>query len=266
LTLADIHVHSDNSPDGESSVMELCENAIAKGISFIAVTDHCEANAFYKDSYDVGVRQSFFEVRQAISVFKEQIRVLMGIELGQALENLEVAELVKSSISYDVILGSLHSLPGRDDFAFLKYDEIDVSVLFADYLEELYKLVCWGGFDVLAHLTYPLRYINGEHGLNLELADFSVGIEKVMRELIKRGIALEINTSGLRQQYGKTMPDLYCLKLYKSLGGELITLGSDAHRADDIGAGLMQGIALAKEAGFNRYCILVRRKPEFISI
>jgi histidinol-phosphatase (PHP family) len=246
--------------------MELCENAVAKGLSFIAVTDHCEANVFYKDSYNVGVRQSFFEVKKAVSVFKEQIRVLMGVELGQALENLDIAESVKSSVPYDVILGSVHSLPGLDDFAFIKYNEVDVNRLFLNYLEELYKLVCWGGFDVLAHLTYPLRYINGEQGLNLEPADFSAQIEKVMLEMINRGIALEINTSGLRQQYGKTMPDFYCLKLYKSLGGELITIGSDAHRADDIGAGLREGIELAKKSGFNKYCIFIRREPKFFSI
>ncbi len=167
MTFADQHVHSDNSPDGESSVIELCESAVAKGVSYIAVTDHCEANTFYKDSYDVGVRQSYFEVRKAVSVFKEQIHLLMGLELGQALEDPEVAESVIKSVPYDIVLGSIHSLPGKPDFAFLKYDEVDVNRLFADYLDELYKLVCRGGFDVLAHLTYPLRYINGEHGLKL---------------------------------------------------------------------------------------------------
>lgn len=266
MKLADLHTHSDNSPDGENSVIEICESSIAKGFSVIAVTDHCEIDCFYKDSYDVGYKQSYVEVKKAISVFNEQVKVLMGIELGQATSDLKIAEKVTSSIPYDIILGSMHSIPGHQDFAFLNYDEDDPEELFSEYLDELYNLACWGGFDVLTHLTYPLRYINGEQGFNLEPADFSMEIEKVLKEIIKRGIALEINTSGLRQKYGKTMPDLYCLKLYKNLGGELLTLGSDSHRAEDVGKGITEGIELAKQAGFDKYCIFRHRKPEFISI
>jgi histidinol-phosphatase (PHP family) len=266
LTIADFHVHSDNSPDGENSVIELCENAVSMGTDIIAVTDHCEVNTFYKDSYDVGVRQSFVEVKKAISVFNNQIQVFMGLELGQATFDLKTANMITSSLPYDVILGSMHSLPNRNDFSFLSYNSIDADSLFSEYLEELFKLICWGGFDVLSHLTYPLRYMNGEQGLNLSPCDFTPLIEKVMREIIIRGIALEVNTSGLRQKYGKTMPDLYCLKLYKSLGGKLITLGSDAHRAEDIGKGIPEGIKLLKQAGFDKYCIYKKRKPEFILI
>lgn len=262
----DLHVHSDNSPDGENSVMELCESSIAKGLSAIAVTDHCEIDYFYKDSYDVGYKQSYVEVKKAVSVFEKQIQLLMGVELGQATSDIGIAEKVTSTIPYDIILGSMHSIPGYRDFAFLDYSASDPEKLFSKYLEELYNLACWGGFDVLTHLTYPLRYINGEHGFNLDTADFSSEIEKVLKEIIKRGIALELNTSGLRQKYGKTLPDLYCLKLYKKLGGELLTFGSDAHRAEDVGKGIREGIELARKAGFRKCCIFKQRKPLFVSI
>ncbi|CDZ24460.1 HisJ family histidinol phosphate phosphatase [[Clostridium] cellulosi] len=263
MTLTDFHIHSDNSPDGENSIIEICESAINKRISVIALTDHCEIDKFYHDRYNIGYKQSFVEAKKAISIFSHQLDVRAGVELGQATVDLETADMV-CELPYDVILGSIHSMPGAEDFYFLKYDNIDVKKLFADYLGELKKLTEWGNFNVLAHITYPLRYINGEYGYGLKTEDFGDEFEKIFREIIKRGISLEINTSGLRQKIGTTLPDLFLLKLYKSLGGELITLGSDAHRARDVGLGLTQGIEIAKQAGFDRCCIFKNRKPEFI--
>lgn len=265
MTLADFHVHSDNSPDGENSVIELCESAVAGGLEYLAVTDHCEIDTFYKDHYNMGYRQSYFEAHKAMAVFSGQLAVFAGVELGQATVDTGIAEDV-TALPYDVVLGSMHSLPGKKDFFFLDYKGADVKGLFADYLRELLRLANWGGFDVLAHLTYPLRYINGEQGYNLKTEDFGDEIELVLREIVKRGIALEINTSGLRQKIGLTLPDIFCLELYRSLGGERITLGSDAHRKGDIGDGIEKGAILAKKAGFNRFCIYRKRKPEFIKL
>ena len=265
MILADFHVHSDNSPDGCNSVIELCESAVSKGISYLAVTDHCEIDAFYKDRFNIGYRQSYVEVKKAISAFSQQIQVLAGIELGQATSDIAIAEDV-TALPYDVILGSMHCMPGIGDFYYMDYKNMDVHKLFSDYFDELLRLVNWGGFDVLAHITYPLRYINGKHGYNLKTEDFGEKIEKVLREIIKRGIALEINTSGLRQPFNQIIPDSFCLSLYKSLGGELLTIGSDSHRAVDIGSGIPQGIEFIKQAGFTKYCIYKKRMPVFIVI
>ena len=263
MILADFHVHSDNSPDGSNSIIELCESAVSKGLSYIAVTDHCEVDSFYKDRYNIGYRQSYIQAKKAMSVFKDALYVRAGVELGQATTDLSVAASI-TSLSYDFILGSLHALPGRADFAFLSYGSADVKMIFSDYLRELLRLVEWGGFDSLAHLTYPLRYINGENGHNLNTEEFGTEIEAVLRAIISREIALEINTSGLRQKLQLTMPDLFCLKLYKSLGGALLTIGSDSHRSVDVGSGLDKGLDIAKTAGFDQYCVYTARKPEFI--
>lgn len=265
MKLADFHTHSDNSPDGENTVVEMCESAVNKGLTYLAVTDHCEIDTFYKDRYNIGYRQSYIEVRKAMEIYRDQLIVRAGVEIGQATADTSIAESV-TRLPYDVVLGSIHCLRGMDDFAFLKYNEADAKRLFAEYLKEELSLIKWCGFDILTHLTYPLRYINGEQGFNLKTEDFGEEIEKVLKEIIKREIALEINTSGLRQELKQTMPDLFCLKLYKSLGGELLTLGSDAHRMEDIGANIEDGIEIAKKAGFDKYCVYKLRKPEYIHI
>lgn len=256
-----MHTHSDNSPDGGDTVIGMCESAVAGGLGYLAVTDHCEINKFYEDHYDVGVRQSYFEMKKARSVFWGELVLLYGVELGQATADIKTAEKVLSYNNYDVVLGSMHSLPDQEDFAFLDYTGMDVEALFDRYLDEVYKLVEWGGFDVLTHLTYPLRYINGEQGHDLKPSNFAGKIERILNRLIQSGRALELNTSGLRQPYGVTLPDKFCVDLYRSLGGELITLGSDAHRGADVAAGIEDGLRLIKAAGFDKYYVYRNRKP-----
>ena len=125
MILADFHVHSDNSPDGSNSVIELCESAVLKGLSYIAVTDHCEIDSFYKDRYNIGYRQSYIQAKKAVTIFKDQLQVRAGVELGQATGDLSIAGAV-TALNYDFILGSMHALPGKEDFAFLSYGDTDV--------------------------------------------------------------------------------------------------------------------------------------------
>ncbi|HEX3025731.1 MAG TPA: histidinol phosphate phosphatase, partial [Clostridia bacterium] len=105
------------------------------------------------------------------------------------------------------------------------------------------------------------RYICGMHGIKINIEDYADRISAIYRELVRQNKALEINTSGLRQQFGTTMPDLWGLELYKKAGGEMITVGSDAHTAKDVGTGIMEGIALAKQAGFSDVYLFRDRKP-----
>ncbi|MCI7350510.1 MAG: histidinol phosphate phosphatase, partial [Ruminococcus sp.] len=91
-------------------------------------------------------------------------------------------------------------------------------------------------------------------------------IAESFKTLISNGKGIEINTSGLRQKYGKTFPDLSYLKLYKDLGGEILTIGSDAHCTADLGKGVKEGSELAQAAGFKRICYFEERKPVFVEI
>ncbi len=266
MFLADQHTHSDNSPDGENSVMELCEAAVKRKISSFTITDHCEIDRFREDRYATVLRQSHFDVCKAQQVFAGQVELQLGVELGNALCDPDQAEKVPSLYSYDLVLGSLHHPKGVEDFAFLDYSTLDVPALLRQYFDELAQMVQWGHFDVLAHLTYPLRYIVGEHHIPVDLDDYREPVERVLRLLVERGIGLEVNTSGYRQPYGRPLPDLRCVQLYHSMGGRILTVGSDSHRTADLGANLEDGLRLARRAGFQSYCVFRRRKPEFVAI
>lgn len=264
--LADMHTHSDNSPDGNHSVMLMVESAVQKGLQYYAITDHCEMQLFYKDNFSLAVKQSYFDIQKAANIFRGQIQVITGIELGQPTADIELSEKLLNDIPYDFVLGSTHYMPGMDDFCFLDYNKYNPTELFEKYLAEELRLAKWGGFDVLAHLTYPLRYIEGEFGYPIDIKKYEGEITQILKELIAKGKGLEINTSGLRQKLGRTMPDLWCVKLFRKLGGKIITFGSDSHFAEVIGANIEDGMKLAKEAGFNTYCIYQERKPVFLPL
>lgn len=265
MYFSDQHTHSDNSFDGEEPVTKLCEAAVAKKLDSIAVTDHCEMDAFIADHYNISYRQAFVSVCKARDTFKNKLKVNVGIELGQPTQNLAAAEEV-IELPYDLVIGSTHALPGMQDFYYLEYKNCDVKALFAKYLAEEKRLAEWGKFDTLAHLTYPLRYINGVHGFDIKTADFGDEITAVFKEIIKRGISLEINSSGLHQEINDTLPDRFCIETYKSLGGERLTFGSDAHKAGDIGKDIDKAVKLAKDVGFTYYCLYNQRKPQEIKL
>lgn len=261
MVIADLHTHSDNSPDGENSVIEMCESAVAHSLSYLAVTDHCEIERYHEDRYERSLRQSYFDMVRARSVFAGQLELLRGLELGNAPADWSLARRVMDARHYDLVLGSLHCLRGREDFAFLNYTVLNAEELMSAYFDEMLEMVSWGGFDVLAHLTYPLRYICGEQMISMDISRYEEKILKIFQLLIEKGKGLEINTSGLRQPYGKTLPDLWCLKLYRQTGGKIVTVGSDAHTTSDVGSGIAEGLRLARLAGFGEYFIYKDRKP-----
>lgn len=257
----DEHLHSDNSPDAEHSVVEMCISAIEKKFDVIAVTDHCEVDRFTQDGYDRSVRQSFFDMLKATDVFQGRLEILRGIELGNATCDFDLARDIVRAHPYDIVLGSLHHVKGLDDFAFLDYTALDIRRLLLSYFDEMAHMVEWGQFDVLAHLTYPLRYIVGEAHIEVDITDYEEPVKRVLQSCVARGIGLEINTSGLRQPYGHTLPGLWAVRLYRRLGGTRLSVGSDAHTMQDLGAGIETGLRLAQEAGFDSVCVWRARHP-----
>ncbi|MCL2509062.1 MAG: histidinol-phosphatase HisJ family protein [Oscillospiraceae bacterium] len=267
--ILDLHTHTDNSVDGHHSTMYLCECAQAAGLRGVAFTDHIEIDFFLKDGHDRRAMQSYFEIVKARSAFTGNLLVFAGVELGQPMYDVPVAEKLISSLKYDIVLGAVHNLRDMQDFWFLDYAQYDgagLNGLLLEYFREVRLMADWGKFDTLAHLTYPLRYMQGRHKLPVDIRDYSAEIDGILESLVCGGIALEINTSGLRQELKKTMPDEEIVARYRGLGGELITIGSDAHYAEHLGAGIKDGMALAQRCGFDHVTFFQKREPTRIPI
>lgn len=273
--ILDCHTHSLFSPDAEDSVETMAARAAELGLKVYAVTDHCECNRFYgEEHYEKLERgqygnkelaeRSLEAIVKARESFKGDMKLLVGVELGQATFDEDAARLVTSNEAYDVIIGSMHQIPELEDFCFVDPADYDVNKAMEQYFAEIYKMCREIDFDVLAHLTYPVRYIEGNYGVKVDISRWDDMIEAIFKNIAENGRALEINTSGLRQKYGKTFPELRYVKLFKDIGGEFITFGSDAHKAADLGKGIETAEAMAAEAGFKYAAYFERRKPKTI--
>ena len=265
MNLFDSHVHSDNSHDGEHSITFLCENAVQKNLMGLCITDHYELD-LNTEQADLCLRNSFIETGKARQAFDYRLLVMNGIEMGQATQNLDKAEEVLRKYRFDFVLGSLHAIRGMDDFAYVDFSGLNAEVILERYFDELLELCQWGGFDSLAHMTYPLRYIVGKYHQPLEMGRYSEVIGEILSTLAQKHLGLEINTAGLRREIGQTSPTLEYVKLFRELGGEILTFGSDAHCAQDLGAGLETAIDMAKEAGFSYFAFYKKHEPRMLRL
>lgn len=279
MNLMDCHSHTTNSPDAHNSVEEMCQRAMEIGLYAYTITDHCEVNRFYGvehytdtpneyDTYhfDIDFEKSMSENTLYKEKLEGKLRFFSGIELGQATFDIPLADKIVSDKRLDFVIGSMHQIPDADDFAFIDYNKYNPAELMERYFDEILKLCRWGGFDVLGHLTYTLRYMEGEKGIKVDMSRYDEKIRECFKILVENGKGIEINTSGLRQKYGKTFPTLEYIKMFKEMGGEIITVGSDSHRVSDLGKGIKEGLQLAKEAGFKHICCFKERKPVFVDI
>ncbi len=263
---SDSHNHSDCSPDGRSTPQSMIDRAHELGLYAYTLTDHCECND-YEHNYR-GRAEKAWEAMEKVKV-PEGLIFLRGIELGQLPEDPGAAREVTATYDYDFAIGSIHNIKDEKDFYYIdcrskRKGEIDS--LLRRYWEEELEMISLGHFDALGHLTYPIRYIQGEQGVEVDLTTHYNSIDEIFRSLIKNGKALEVNTSGLWGTLGMTMPDAGLLKRYYGLGGRLLTFGSDAHNTENLGGGIDQAMDTAREIGFKEFTIYRRHKPQMLPL
>ena len=264
MYFADYHTHSRVSPDAFSSMTEMAEAAIRQGLQEICFTDHVEPIWFGstapRKTYDWAPLTEEFRTAQA--AVGDRIRLRLGVELGDAVWDLDRSEAIMARApALDFVIGSIHILSeqmdGRDLYSLAPRDEAETRACLADYLGQIQRLARWGGFHVLGHLTLPLRYLNENRGMHVSFDGFEAEMEAIFRTIIPKGIGIELNTNR-----GNTpLPDAKWLKLYRGMGGEVITLGTDAHAPAAVGCAIREGQALLRECGFRRFCTFRQGQP-----
>ena len=249
----------------------MTKSAIARGLSSVTFTDHCDL--IYSDKANVpdprchefwsGCRNAYSRVKEA---YGSEIDLRIGMELGEINQDPETAAKCYATEGLDLVLGSVHAVRGHMDFYLLDYqDQEEAIALVSQYLDESIEMARLGFFDVMAHLGYTIRYM-APHGINVDFRPFESKLRTLFAILIGEGRGLELNTSGLRQGVGTTFPTEYIMRLYRDCGGEIVTLGSDAHIPDHIGAHFDAGIALLKRIGFTKLAHYRAHQLLFIDI
>lgn len=264
--LFDCHTHTVNS-DGHNTLAEMVEGALERGLSVFTVTDHCEIPRYEKDNYKGRLTRCYEEFLQAKERYGNEIKLLFGVEIGQPLDNVAAVDDLLSSFPFDLVLATAHNVRGWKNTVYLDdYDLGYVELLLHAYFDEILGIVRWGRFDVLAHLTYPYRYIDPEKLAKMDLSVFDGKINEIFRLIIEAGKGIEINTAGLFHTVGVTSPDSGLVNRYREMGGEKVTFASDAHRVGRIAQGFDEAMDIMRQAGFDRCCYFEGRAPVFVDI
>lgn len=260
-----LHSHSIYSHDGTYTVDELCQSAIDNGVKCLAITDHADLILYKQREVYSNISNCVKAVLEAKKKYEGKLKVLLGVELGEEYKEPSLANEIRSLGNYDIILSSIHMLRelGPDfDIAHADipiWSKAKITSFLKLYYNRILKTVETGDFDVLSHLTYPFRYVNLKYKVDCDETIVDEEIVKILKLLIKRKKALELNTSTSDLDY--FVPNERILKIYKNLGGKLITIGADTHLTKDVTKGLKEGEELLKKCGFNEYYYYELRKP-----
>lgn len=269
--IADMHTHSVNSHDSVCEIEDMCLMQIKRGTKIFAVTDHCDIY-LYKD-YDIysPIRNAADTVRTLNEKYGGKCLILSGVEISESFWYNSEYEKIHSLLQCDVILGSVHCVKYKDlekpysgiDFSKLTNEQI---YSYMDcYFNNMLEMISTTDFDILAHMICPLRYITGKYGVRVDLSDFNGKITEILKAIINKGIALEVNTSGY-VSIKDSMPGKEILKKYFDMGGYLITLGSDAHIAENASYCFDKAIGTLKEIGFKNIFYYKDREAHQIKI
>lgn len=264
---SDFHVHSNFSTDSQVTPRSQIEIAFQKGFTHIAITDHNDfeyPSRITGPEYTLDFDSYVIEANKLKEEFKNKIKVLLGCEFGlEAAHQKEIKE-VKAKYNFDFIIGSSHLINGvdpTDKNLYLKKSENEV---YREYFESiLVNTSVFTEYSVYGHLDYVTRY-GPTKNLNFKFSDYAEIFEQILKNIIKNGKGIEINTSGFLRDLGYPHPHIEILKMYKNLGGEILTFGSDSHKNETIGYMFDESEEIVKNLGFKYYCIFENLKPIFI--
>lgn len=269
--LTDFHVHTEISHDGRSSWYDMVMAEYRAGVRYLCVTDHCDTVHWRTRELNPGCLEIPRREREMFEQYRDllprDLNLRLGMEAGEVHYHPELLPRLTEAPWLDFILGSFHITKQYGDYYLLDYgDPAFRAELWDIYLDNLQQIADLDFFDVMAHIGYWRRYAwkqGIDEGLSLERHGDRV--EALLKTLIRNGRGVEVNCSGLRDGCGP-FPSEEILRLYRSLGGEIVTVGSDAHRTEDAAKCVAEGHELLQSIGFRYVTVFTRHRPEFIPL
>ena len=264
---ADYHMHTSFSKDAHFSPEEMIEAAIQKGLQTICITDHMDKDVMIGEEefiFDTGIYlKKMQELREK---YRERIEVLTGVEIGFQPHLAEYFANYTKENPFDFVLGSVHVIGGVDPY-YPEYfeDKTDTQAFREMFEETIQNLKLYTDYDSLGHLDYIVRY-GRKREEEYSYQKFSDEIDYILKHLIEHGKGLEVNTAGLKYGLPFAHPHSDVIRRYVELGGEIITLGSDAHRPEHVAFEFEKIVPLLKECGVKYFTKFKGRKPIFESI
>lgn len=285
---ADYHIHTSFSDDSNEPMENQIEKAISLGLDEICFTDHVDygvkrdrddprgiiirhaieyGKEIEQELANVDYPKYFNKLHEVKDKYKDKITIKQGLEFG--VQTITVNEFVNLYDKYkdelDFILFSMHQVNNLE-FWTQEFQEGKTQKEYNDeYYKEIYEtMLVYKDYSVLAHLDLMVRYdLNGIYPFEKEKDN----IAEILKQAIKDDKGIEVNTSSWRYGLKDTQPSRAILKLYKDLGGKIITVGSDAHSKDYLAKHIKDAYEILKnEIGLNQICTYNHMTPIFHNI
>lgn len=271
---ADYHVHTDFSDDSVYPMEDVVKDAIRMGMDEICFTDHVDYGV--KEDWDSGKEIEYRDgepianvdypryaerIRQMQCLYGDRIAMRMGMEFGMQMHTIPQFQSLYNRYPFDFIILSVHQVEDQEfwtgDFqkgrTQQEYNE--------RYYEELLGLVeHYRDYSVLGHMDLIVRY--DENGV-YPFEKVRPIVEEILKKVIRDGKGIEVNTSYKRYGLTDTTPSRAVLKLYQELGGRILTLGSDSHKPEHLGAYIKETKNLLRTMGFHEFCTYEKMQPVF---
>lgn len=263
---SDSHLHTCFSSDSNEAPARYLQQAKALGIQRLCFTDHYDyqfPSASGAPEYQLDT-DAYLPALRALQAESREVEIGVGVELGLQPHLAQWLRDYAAAHTFDFIIGSIHAVDGADVMQKKFFQQLGERQAYARYYQVMLDcLAVCTDFDILGHIDYVMRY--GPTG-DAAAADFHETTDQILRRVIEQGKGIECNTGGLRSRLRRTNPSHDILRRYRELGGEIVTIGSDAHRAAHLGYGFVEAGELLRACGFRYYAIFRERKPLFFPL
>lgn len=261
MIVADFHTHSSFSTDSTEPLIEMAKAAAEKGLRTICLTEHLDYD-YPGGEFLLDTEAYRAELMRVKSELSGKVEVLFGVELGVMDYLAPRLNEFAAAWDFDFIIGSSHLVDGKDPYYPEYFESLGSRNGILRYFESILANVrAFDDFDVYGHLDYVVRYSPEK---SYEPLDYREIIDEILKALISLGKGIEVNTAGIASGMGYPHPNAFILRRYKELGGETVTVGSDAHAGARVAADFYRAQAALEAAGFDRYAVFRHRKPEFV--
>ena len=268
--LGDYHIHTEFSTDSEASPEDHIQKALFLGMKEICFTDHVDldyppdekGNPMFKLDADA----YYDRISELREKYRGLLKIKIGIELGLAPDYLAQNKAFAKVKPWDFIIGSVHQLDGEDPYYPEYWQGRDPKEIIQDYYELCLKNITDDNdYDVFGHMDYIRRYVPDRSFVYVEKDYYDI-TDMLLRHLIATGRGMELNTKGLHKGVTHFIPTISLLQRYRDLGGELVTIGSDAHDSDSLGYSFRIAADILENVGYRYIASYEGRVASFTPI
>ena len=265
---ADYHLHSSFSGDSTAPMEEMIRKGISLGLQSMCFSEHMDMDYVYDKPEDEGIFELntdsyLYELATLKARYSGKIRVLFGVELGLQPHLKRELALYARSFPFDFIIGSSHLCNRRDPYYPAFYEGRSDTEAYREFFEAtLANIKAFDNYDVYGHLDYVVRYgKTKDDGYSYDR--YKDILDQILEALLEREKGIEVNTGAIGYRLKDLNPCRGILKRYRKLGGEIVTVGSDAHEPSDLARGFDRAAEVLTACGFRYYTTFENRMPEF---